>query len=83
MKKLLLLLAALGGTLLAAQAQTTIGRGTGLLTGSVGYHTETNDITFTAAAVAHPTIPPSPTARSSWTLPWAVSWPITWPWACN
>lgn len=28
----------------AAQAQTTIGKGTGLLTGTVGYHTDTDDI---------------------------------------
>ncbi|GAB3878688.1 hypothetical protein GCM10028824_41090 [Hymenobacter segetis] len=45
MKTPLLVLAALGSTLTAAQAQTTIGKGTGLLTGSVGFHTETDDLT--------------------------------------
>jgi hypothetical protein len=43
----LLVLAALGSTLAAAQAQTTIGKGTGLLTGSVGYHTDTDDVSST------------------------------------
>ncbi|WP_210514628.1 hypothetical protein [Hymenobacter terricola] len=49
MKSSLLLLAALGSTLSAAQAQTTIGKGTGLLTGSVGYHTSTDDVTNTGS----------------------------------
>lgn len=49
MKSSLLLLAALGSTLSAAQAQTTIGKGTGLLTGSVGYHTTTDDVTSTGS----------------------------------
>lgn len=43
MKTPLFVLAALGSTLAAAQAQTIIGKGTGLLTGSVGYHAETED----------------------------------------
>jgi hypothetical protein len=44
MKIPLLLLAVSGSTMLAAHAQTTIGRGTGLLTGSVGYHADTRDV---------------------------------------
>lgn len=47
MKSSVLLLAALGSTLSAAQAQTTIGKGTGLLTGTVGYHTTTDEVTST------------------------------------
>jgi hypothetical protein len=47
MRNTVLLLAALGSTLSAAQAQSTIGKGTGLLTGSVGYHTQTEEISST------------------------------------
>ncbi|MBO2008530.1 hypothetical protein [Hymenobacter negativus] len=45
MRNTVLLLAAFAGTLSAAQAQSTIGKGTGLLTGSVGYHTDTDEYT--------------------------------------
>ncbi|MFC6222285.1 hypothetical protein ACFP2F_03450 [Hymenobacter artigasi] len=44
MRNTVLLLAALGSAFSAAQAQSTIGKGTGLLTGSVGYHTQTEDL---------------------------------------
>ncbi|MBH8560218.1 hypothetical protein [Hymenobacter negativus] len=47
MRNTVLLLAALGSTLSAAQAQSTIGKGTGLLTGSVGYHTQTENVSST------------------------------------
>ena len=43
----LLLLAVSGSSILAAQAQTTIGRGTGLLSGSVGYHADTRELSVT------------------------------------
>ena len=47
MRNTVLLLAALGSTLSAAKAQTTIGKGSGLLTGSVGYHTDTDEVSST------------------------------------
>ena len=43
MKKVFLL-ACVAASTQAAQAQSIIGKGTGLLTGAVGYHTETDDI---------------------------------------
>ena len=44
MRILLLSLAVSGSALSAAQAQSVIGKGTGLLTGTVGYHTDTDEI---------------------------------------
>ena len=49
MRILLLAIAASGGALSAAQAQSTIGQGTGLLTGAVGYHTATDQVTGSGA----------------------------------
>ncbi|MFD2719197.1 hypothetical protein ACFST9_10755 [Hymenobacter monticola] len=43
MKKSILLLTVLVGTASAAQAQSVIGKGTGLLSGSVGYHVDTDE----------------------------------------
>lgn len=45
MKKTVLLAAAFAGTISAAQAQSTIGKGTGLLSGSLGYHTDNSEYT--------------------------------------
>ena len=44
MRILLLALAVSGSALSAAQAQSVIGKGTGLLTGTVGYHTDTDEV---------------------------------------
>ena len=43
MKKLFLF-ACIAASTQAAQAQSTIGKGTGLLTGAIGYHTQTDDV---------------------------------------
>ena len=44
MRILLLALAVSGSALSAAQAQSVIGKGTSLLTGTVGYHTDTDEV---------------------------------------